>query len=36
MAKKETDLTSSHSVEEAQARHSRKLGTVGGGNDRDD
>ena len=36
MAKKETDLTSSHSVEEAQARHSRKLGTVGGGKDRDD
>jgi low affinity Fe/Cu permease len=36
MAKKETDLTSSHSVEEAQARHSRKLGTVGGGRDRDD
>jgi low affinity Fe/Cu permease len=36
MAKNETDLTSSHSVEEAQARHSRKLGTVGGGKDRDD
>jgi len=36
MAKKETDLTSSHSVEEAQARHSRKLGTVGGGKDRND
>jgi len=36
MAKKETDLTSSHSVEEAQARHSRKLGTVGGGKSRDD
>ena len=36
MAKKETDLTSSHSVEEAQARHSRKLGTGGGGRDRDD
>jgi len=36
MAKKETDLTSSHSVEEAQARHSRKLGAVGGGKDRDD
>jgi low affinity Fe/Cu permease len=36
MAKKETDLTSSHSVEEAQARHSRKLGTVGSSKDRDD
>jgi len=36
MAKKETDLTTSHSVEEAQARHSRKRGTVGGGKDRDD
>jgi len=35
MAKKETDLTSSHSVEEAEARHSRKMdGAPRGGHDR--
>jgi len=35
MAKKETDLTTSHSVEEAEARHSRKMdGTPRGGSER--
>jgi len=33
MAKKETDLTSSHSVEEAEARHSRKVSGASRGHD---
>ena len=31
MSKKETDLTSSHSIEEAEARHSRKVDAASGG-----